>query len=103
MQVTIPMLVYGLMYTVALTVEAFLVVVDAPESSLINTEVKNTHKWCLYLNGIAVFHGNSAFLCDKPTTTTLKKAMLPSRAIMSAHGQKKILVRAVDEKQVISL
>ena len=102
MQVTIPMLVYGLMYTVALTVDA-LVVVDAPESSLINTEVKNTHKWCLYLNGIAVFHGNSAFLRDKPTTTTLKKAMLPSCAIMSAHGQKKILVRAVDEKQVISL
>ena len=43
MQVTIPMLVYGLMYTVALTVDA-LVVVDAPESSLINTEVKNTLK-----------------------------------------------------------
>ena len=102
MQVTIPMLVYGLMYTVALTVDA-LVVVDAPESSLINTEVKNTHKWSLYLNGIAVFHGNSAFLRDKPTTTTLKKAMLPSCAIMSAHGKKKILVRAVDEKQVISL
>ena len=79
------MLVYGLMYTVALTVDA-LVVVDAPESSLINTKVKNTHKWCLYLNGIAVFHGNSAFLRDKPTTTTFKKAMLPSHAIMSAHG-----------------
>ena len=63
----------------------------------------NVHCSTLYLNGIAVFHGNSAFLRDKPTTTTLKKVMLPSRAIMSAHGQKKILVRAVDEKQVISL
>ena len=38
MQVTIPMLVYGLMYTVALTVDA-LVVVDAPESSLISQSV----------------------------------------------------------------
>ena len=28
--------------------------------------------------------------------------MLQSRAVMSAHGKKKILVRAVDEKQVIS-
>ena len=42
-------------------------------------------------------------LRDKPTTTTLKKAMLQSCAIMSAPEQKKILVRAVDEKQVISL
>ena len=96
----VQMLVYSLMYTVALTV-GVLVVVDAPESTLINTEVKkNTHKWCLYLNGIADFHGNSTFLRDKPT---LKKAMLQSHAIMSVHGQKKILVQAVDEKQVISL
>ena len=57
----------------------------------------------LYLKGIAVLHGNSAFLRDKSTTTTLKKAMLQSHAIMSTHGQKKILLRAVDEKQVISL
>ena len=35
MQVTVPMLVY----TVALTVDA-LVVVDAPESTLINPEIK---------------------------------------------------------------
>ena len=56
-------------------------VVDAPESTLINTEVKKSYKWCLYLNGITVFHGNSAFLHDKPTTTTLKKGMLQSRAI----------------------
>ena len=69
----VPMLVYSLMYTVELIVDA-LVVVDTPESTLVNTEVKNTHKWCLYLNGIAVVNGNSAFLRDKPTTTTLKKS-----------------------------
>ena len=40
MQVTVPMLVYySLMYTVALTVDD-LVVVDDPESTLINAEVK---------------------------------------------------------------
>ena len=78
-------------------------VFDAPESTLINTEVKNTNKWCLYLNGIVVFHGNSAFLRDKPTTTILKKGMLQSHALMSAHRQKNILVWVVDEKQVISL
>ena len=72
MQVMVPILVYSLMYTVELIVDA-LVVVDTPESTLVNTEVKNTHKWCLYLNGIAVVHGNSAFLRDKPTTTTLQK------------------------------
>ena len=77
-------------------------VFNAPESTLINTEVKNTNKRCLYLNRVVVFHGNSAFLRDKPTTTILKKVMLQSRALMSAHGQKKTLVRAVDEKQVIS-
>ena len=65
------MLVYSLMYIVALTVDA-LMVVDAPASTLLNTEVKKLIKWCLYLNGIAVFHGNSAFLHDK--TTTLKKS-----------------------------
>ena len=43
------------------------------------------------------------YVINPLATTTLKKAMLQSRAIMSAHGQKKILVRAVDEKQVISL
>ena len=50
---------------------------------------KQTLIKCLYLNGIAVFHGSSAFLRDKPTTTALKKAMLQSRTIMSVHGQKK--------------
>ena len=72
----------------------------APESTLIN----KPHKWCLYLNGIAVFHGNSAFLHDKPTSyqsTTLKKAMLQSRAIMSAHRQKKILVQAVTSYLIV--
>ena len=39
MQVTVSMLVYSLMYTVDA-----LVVFDAPESTLINTEVKNTNK-----------------------------------------------------------
>ena len=63
----------SLMYTVELIVDA-LVVVGTPESILVNTEVKNTHKWCLYLNGIAVVHGNSAFLRDKPITTTLIKS-----------------------------
>ena len=62
----------------------------------------------MVLNGIAVFHGNSAFLRGKPTTITLKKAMLQSRAIMSAHcaliiARKWAKERAVDEKQVISL
>ena len=77
-----------LMYTVALTVDA-LVDVDAPESKTKNNNKKTTtHKWCLYLNGIAIYHGNGAFLSDKPTTTTLKKAMLQSRAIISVHGKK---------------
>ena len=56
MQVTIPMLVYGLMYTVALTVDA-LVVVDAPESSLINTEVKKT-----LINGVCISMGLQFFM-----------------------------------------
>ena len=50
MQVTVPMLVYSLMYIVALTVDA-LVVVDAPESTLLNTEVKNL------LNGVYISMG----------------------------------------------
>ena len=52
---------------------------------------------------LQVFHANSAFLHNKPTTTTLKKAMLQSCAIISVQGQKKILVRAVYENHVISL
>ena len=50
MQVMVPMLVYSLMYIVALTVDA-LVVVDAPESTLLNTEVKNL------LNGVYISMG----------------------------------------------
>ena len=49
MQVTVPMLVYSLMYIVALTVDA-LVVVDAPESTLLNTEVN-------LLNGVYISMG----------------------------------------------
>ena len=49
MQITVPMLVYSLMYIVALTVDA-LVVVDAPESTLLNTEVN-------LLNGVYISMG----------------------------------------------
>ena len=80
-------------------------VVDAPESTLINTEVKKSLK-----NSVCISMGLRFsieivlfYVIIKPTNTTLKKAMLQSRAIMSLHGKKKILVRAVDEKQVISL
>ena len=51
MQVTVPMLVYSLMYIVALPVDA-LMVVDAPESTLLNTEVKKT-----YFNSVCISMG----------------------------------------------
>ena len=45
----------------------------------------------------------SAFQCDTPTTITHTRAMLLSHAIISVHVQRKTsLMRAVDEKQVIS-
>ena len=51
MQVMVPMVVYSLMYTVALTVDT-LVVIDAPESTLINTEVKKQ-----LINGVCISMG----------------------------------------------
>ena len=87
MQVTVPMLVYSLMYIVALTVDA-LVVVDTPESTLLNTEVKNL------LNGVYISMGLQfsmeivLFYVINPLPQHSIKAMLQSRAVMSAYGKR---------------
>ena len=59
--------IYSLMYTVALTVDA-LVVVDTPESTLINTEVKKR----LMRNKLSHCSGLSL-----STTASMKKKNLP--------------------------